>query len=176
MERMREKGRQNTQERANWRGYLRGPLAATNIRGGALVLAATNGSGRLRFVAVIGLPSPLSSLFQFDAFFKLLMPFQTPLFHLLSRRPRLLLHGSIALISLFAPLLDFFPKKVRKAGDPGNHSFAIFPTGPSTVIFRIKLGLAVGNQLGLICVFEFQFKRYNPTHCHNNKTRKYVLC
>ncbi|XP_052624693.1 uncharacterized protein LOC128132259 isoform X1 [Lactuca sativa] len=45
------------------------------------------------------------------------------------KRPRLLLHGSIALISLFAPLLDFFPKKVRKAGDPGNHSFAIFPTG-----------------------------------------------
>nr|KAJ0220810.1 hypothetical protein LSAT_V11C200100020 [Lactuca sativa] len=44
------------------------------------------------------------------------------------KRPRLLLHGSIALISLFAPFLDFFPKKVRKAGDPGNHSFAIFPT------------------------------------------------
>nr|KAJ0224162.1 hypothetical protein LSAT_V11C200100040 [Lactuca sativa] len=56
------------------------------------------------------------------------MHFQTLLFHLLSRRPRLLLHGSIDLISLFAPLLDFFPKKVRKAGDPGNHSFAIFPT------------------------------------------------
>nr|KAJ0221332.1 hypothetical protein LSAT_V11C200100050 [Lactuca sativa] len=54
------------------------------------------------------------------------MPFQTPLFYLLSRRPRLLLHGSIALISLFAPLLDFFPKKVITV--IGNHSFAIFPT------------------------------------------------